>query len=47
MIQRFRQELDRALTHRSNPHPAVSVSSNEDDRNIAFLFFKPGLQLQL
>ena len=31
--------------HRSNSHPGVSMSSNEDDRNIAFVFFQPGLQL--
>jgi hypothetical protein len=46
MIQRFCQELDRALPHRLNPHPGVSVSSNEDDREIAFLVFQPGLQVQ-
>src|SRR5260370_20581703 len=46
MIERFREELDRALSHRLNPHPGISVSSNEDDRDIAFLIFKPGLQLQ-
>jgi len=46
MIQRFRQELDRALPHRLNPHPGVGVSSNEDDREIAFLVFQPGLQVQ-
>src|SRR5580704_6573688 len=46
MIERFRKELDRALSHRSNPHPGISVGSNEDDRDIAFLIFQPGLQLQ-
>ena len=46
MIERFREELDRALSHRLNPRLAISVSSNEDDRDIAFLFFQPGLQLQ-
>jgi len=46
MIERFRQELDRTLSHRLNPHPGVSECSNEDDRDIAFLFFQPGLQVQ-
>ena len=46
MIERFCKELDRALSHRLNPYPGISVSSNEDDRDIAFLIFKPGLQFQ-
>src|SRR6266436_9380251 len=46
MIERFREELDRAFSHRLNPHPGISVSSNKDDWDIAFFFFKPGLQLQ-
>jgi hypothetical protein len=46
MIVRFRQELDRTLSHRLNPHPGVSESSDEDDRDIALLFFQPGLQVQ-
>jgi hypothetical protein len=46
MIERFRQELDRALSHRLNPQTGISVSSNEDDRDIAFLIFQPGLQFQ-
>src|ERR1700757_2873596 len=46
MIERFRKELDRALSHRLNPHPGISVSSDEDDRDIAFLIFQPGLQFQ-
>ena len=46
MIERFCKELDRALSHRLNPHPGISVSSNEDDRDIAFLIFQPGLQFQ-
>ncbi len=46
MIERFCKELDRALSHRLNPHPGISVSSNEDDWDIAFLIFKPGLQFQ-
>jgi len=46
MIEWFRKELDRALSHRLDPHPGISVSSNEDDRDIAFLIFQPGLQLQ-
>src|SRR6266436_3041802 len=45
-IERFRKELDRTLSHRLNPHPGISLSSNEDDRDIEFLVFKPGLQLQ-
>jgi hypothetical protein len=28
-----------------NPHPGISVSSNEDDWDIAFLIFKPGEQV--
>jgi len=46
MIERFREELDRARSHRLNPHPDISMRSNEDDWDIAFLFFQPGLQLQ-
>jgi len=46
MIERFREELNRALSHRLNPHPGIFVCSNEDDWDIAFLFFKPCLQLQ-
>src|SRR6266568_4373940 len=46
MIEWFRKKLDGTLSHCLNPHPGVSMSSNEDDRNIAFLFFQPGLQLQ-
>jgi hypothetical protein len=46
MIKRFRKELDCTLSHRSNPHPGVSVSSNEDDRDIASLLFQPGRQVQ-
>jgi len=46
MIERFREELDRALSHRLDPHPGICVSSNEDNRDVTFLFLKPGLQLQ-
>ena len=46
MIERFFKELDRALSHRLNPHPGISMSRNEDDRDIAFLIFRPGLQFQ-
>jgi len=46
MIERFRKELDRALSHGLNPHPGISVSSNEDGWDIAFLFFQPSLQFQ-
>jgi hypothetical protein len=46
MIERFSKELDRAIFHRLNPHRGISVSSNEDERDITFLIFKPGLQLQ-
>jgi hypothetical protein len=46
MIERFCKELDRALSHRLNPHLGISVSSNEDDRDIAFLIFQPCLQFQ-
>src|ERR1700687_2325501 len=46
MIERFCKELDCTLSHRSNSHPGISMSRDEDDRNIAFLFFQPRLQLQ-
>jgi hypothetical protein len=46
MIERFCEELDCTLSHRSNSHPGISMSRDEDDRNIAFLFFQPGLQLR-
>src|SRR3984885_6542019 len=46
MIERFCEEFDCTLSHRSNSHPGISMSGDEDDRNIAFLLFKPGLQLQ-
>src|ERR1700686_3895512 len=46
MIEWFCKELDRTLSHRLNPHPGIPVSRDEDDRNIAFLLFQPGLQLQ-
>jgi hypothetical protein len=46
MIERFRKELHRALSHGLNPHLGISVSSNEDDWDIALLMFKPGLQFQ-
>ena len=46
MIERFRKEFDRALSHGLNPHPGISVSSDENDWDIAFLIFKPGLQFQ-
>src|SRR3984957_5349155 len=46
MIERLCEELDCTLSHRSNSNPGISMSRDEDGRNIAFLFFKPGLQLQ-
>jgi len=46
MIERFCEEFDCTLSHRSNSHPGISMSRDEDDRNIAFLFFQFGLQLQ-
>src|SRR5713101_294924 len=46
MIERFCKELDCTLSHRSNSHPGIPMSRDEDDRNSAFLFFQPGLQLQ-
>src|SRR5713226_1056889 len=46
MIEWFRKKLDGTLSHCLNPHPGISMASNEDDRNIAFLFFQLGLQLQ-
>src|ERR1700721_2393357 len=46
MIERFRKELHSTLSHGLNPHPGISVSSYEDDWDMAFLIFKPGLQFQ-
>ena len=46
MIERFCKELDGTASHGLKSHPGVSMSSNKDDRDVAFLFFQPGLQLQ-
>src|ERR1700722_13439599 len=46
MIKWFREKLDCSLSHCPNPHPGISMGSDEDDRNTAFLVFKPGLQVQ-
>src|ERR1700693_1608098 len=46
MIEWFREKLSGTPSHGLNTHPGISMSSNKDDRNVAFLFFKPGLQLQ-
>ena len=46
MIERLCKELDGTASHGLNPHPGVSMSGNEDDGNVAFLFFQPGLQLE-
>src|SRR5580658_6356191 len=46
MIQRFPQELDRALSHRLNPQPGAPIACNKDDRDAASLLFKLGLQFQ-
>src|ERR1700733_13682963 len=46
MIQRSRQELDRVLSHRLNPHPGASIAYKTNDRNIALLRLKPCLQFQ-
>jgi outer membrane protein len=46
MIEWFCKELDCTLSHRLNPHSGIPVSRDEDDWNIAFLLFQPGLQLQ-
>src|SRR6202020_2759262 len=40
MIERLCKELDCTLSHRSNSNPGISMSRDEDDRDIAFLFFK-------
>src|SRR5689334_9169539 len=36
MIERLCKELDRAFSHGLNPYPGICVSSNKDDRDIAF-----------
>jgi len=46
MIDRFRKELDCALSHRLNPHPGAPIVCNKDDRNIALFHLQPGLQFQ-
>jgi hypothetical protein len=46
MIERFCEELDCTISHGSNSHPGVSMCHDEDDRDIAFLFFQPDPQLQ-
>jgi hypothetical protein len=46
MIEWLREELGRTLPHGLNPHLDIVVSGNEDNRDNAFLFFKPDLQLQ-
>src|SRR3984885_1875488 len=46
MIERFCKKLDCAASHGLNTHPGVSMSSNKNDGNVAFLFFQPVLQLQ-
>src|SRR5258708_1701171 len=46
MIEWFCKELNCTLSQRLNPHPGIPVGRDEDDRNIAFLLFQPGLQLQ-
>jgi hypothetical protein len=39
MIEWFCKELECTFSHRSNSHSGISMSRDEDDRNIAFLFF--------
>ena len=46
MIDRFRKELDRALSHCLNPHAGAPITCNKDDRNIALLRLQPCLQFQ-
>jgi hypothetical protein len=46
MIERLCEELNCTLSHRSNSHPGISMSRDEDDRNITSHLFEPGLQLQ-
>jgi hypothetical protein len=46
MIEGFREEFECTFSDRANSHSGISTSCDEDDRNIAFLFFQPGLQLQ-
>src|SRR5579862_721732 len=46
VIERFREELDCTLSHGLNPHLGISMSRDEDDRDIALFFFQLALQLQ-
>src|SRR5579862_8535321 len=41
IIQRFRQKLDCALSHRLNPRFGAPIACNKDDRNIALLLLEP------
>jgi hypothetical protein len=38
MIERFRKEFDRALSHGLNPHPGISMGGSKDDRDIASFY---------
>lgn len=46
MIEGFRKKLDCTPSHGFNPHSRISMSGNEDDGSVAFLFFQCGLQFQ-
>jgi hypothetical protein len=37
MIERFCEELDSTLSNRPDSHPGISVTLDENGRNIAFL----------
>src|ERR1700683_1909333 len=46
MVEWFCKKLDCTPSHGLDTHPGVSMGSNEDDRNVAFLFFQSALQLK-
>jgi len=45
MIEGFGEELDRTLFHGMSPYLRIVIRSHKDDRNLAFVFFQPSLQL--
>jgi len=46
MIERFYEELDCTFFNSLSPYLGIVKRRNEDDGNIAFLLFQPGLQFQ-